>query len=266
MNISGLLGLLGALGLMFYGMIGNGDSIKNFVDIASISITVGGTLATLFFCFPLSIVAKAPKLLAMVFVPPKFKPKEQIERVVEYAKIARSKGLLALEDSANSCPDPFMKSSLMLIVDANDAEKVKNMLDDAISFTEERHGQARAFYERGAALAPAFGMLGTLVGLINMLASLDANPDNLGSGMATALITTFYGSILANVIFTPIASRLKALHEEEMLCMNIIVEGVLAIQSGANPRNIEEKLEFMLPKNAKNGKQSGGKSKAAQKE
>ncbi|HKM32198.1 MAG TPA: motility protein A [Oscillospiraceae bacterium] len=253
MNISGLIGLLAAVGLVIFGMLDGGEA-RNFLEPASIAITVGGTIGALLISIPWSVVKKTPKLIALAFFPPKYKPREKINLIVDYAKIARSKGLLALEDSANNCPDPFMKSSLMLIVDANDAEKVRKMLDDALDFTDERHSQNREFFDRGAQLAPAFGMLGTLIGLINMLADLDSNPDNLGQGMAVALITTFYGSFLANIIFSPVSSRLKALHEEEMLCMNITVEGVLAIQSGANPRNIEEKLEFMLSQKELNSK------------
>lgn len=181
--------------------------------------------------------------------PKKYDPKKYIDQIVEYAQVARSRGLLALEESANQCTDAFMKSALMMIVDANDPEKVRGMLDDTIMFMCERHEQGRAFFEKGVTIFPAFGMLGTLVGLINMLSSLDlSDPTSLTSGMATALITTFYGSLFANVIFAPLGMALKNSHEEELLCMQIIEEGVLAIAGGSNPRYIQEKLEFMLPK------------------
>ncbi|MGN1120582.1 MAG: motility protein A, partial [Oscillospiraceae bacterium] len=170
--------------------------------------------------------------------------------IVEYAQIARTRGLLALEESANQCTDPFMKSALMLIVDANEPEKVRAMLDDSIGFMVQRHELGRAFFERGVGLFPAFGMLGTLVGLINMLASMNESPDGLAIGMAQALITTFYGSLFANVIFAPLGMSLQNSHEDELLCMQIIEEGVLAIAAGSNPRYIQEKLEFMLPKSS----------------
>ena len=144
-----------------------------------------------------------------------------------------------------------MKSALMLIVDANDTAKVRGMLDDAISFMCDRHDAGRAFFERGVGIFPAFGMLGTLVGLVNMLNTMTDNPDGLAGGMATALITTFYGSLFANVIFSPIATSLANAHEDELLCMQIIEEGVLAIADGSNPRYIQEKLEFMLPASKK---------------
>ncbi|MBS7397153.1 MAG: MotA/TolQ/ExbB proton channel family protein [Ruminiclostridium sp.] len=134
----------------------------------------------------------------------------------------------------------------MLIVDANDLDKVRSMLDDAIDFMCERHEKGRLFFEKGVSIFPAFGMLGTLVGLVNMLKGMGEDSSNLSNGMATALITTFYGSLFANVIFAPIAASLKNSHEQELLCMQIIEEGVLSIAAGSNPRLIQEKLEFML--------------------
>ncbi len=257
MNYSGILGLISGIILILYGIVGaEGGRLGFFYDPASIAITLGGTLATLLISFPFSTFKKVPRLIAMVFKPKKYKPREHIDQIVEYCQIARSKGLLALEDSANNCEDPFMKSALMLIVDATDGEKVREMLDDALDFMSERHESAINFFDRGAALAPGFGMIGTLIGLINMLGTMDDNPDGLAAGMSVALVTTFYGSVLANLIFAPIASRLKALHDEELLCMQIIEEGVLAIQSGANPRNVREKLEFMLPKDDDKKKKS----------
>ena len=137
----------------------------------------------------------------------------------------------------------------MLIVDANDSAKVREMLEGSLSFMEERHEACQGFFAKGASLAPAFGMLGTLVGLVIMLQNLDGG--DLGPAMAVALITTFYGSLFANVIFTPLEAALKNAHSDEVLCMQIIIEGVMAIAEGSNPRMIKEKLEFILPKSAK---------------
>ena len=248
MNITGIIGFLAGIGLIVYGMIGGGDPLSGFIDIPSVAITVGGTFAAILISYPIKIIKNMPKMLGMYFKPKKYNPQEYVDQMVEYSKIARSKSLLALEDSANSCTDPFMKSSLMLIVDANDSDRVKSMLDDAIDFMCERHEESWSVWDRMAAVAPGFGMIGTLIGLINMLANLDGDPAALGAGMSTALITTYYGCIMAHLIAAPIANRLKALHGDELLCMQIIEEGALAIISGANPRYIQEKLEFMLPK------------------
>lgn len=255
MNITIIVGWVVCFGLVLFGIL-NGGNIGMFIDIPSVAITVGGTFGVLIAMFPLSTLKTIPKLLKIAILPPKYNPREYIDNLVEYAKIARSKGLLALEDSANKCSDPFMKQSLMLIVDANDPDKVRTMLEDAIDFTAERHAAGREFFAKGVSMAPAFGMLGTLVGLVIMLNNMNENPDGLGLAMATALITTFYGSLLANVIFSPLETTLKNANDSEVLCMQIVVEGVMSIAAGSNPRLIQEKLEFMLPKSQGKPKES----------
>ena len=259
MNLSLIIGWVLAFGMVVFGIVVdmakgtvNFGAFVNFVDVQSLAITVGGTIGCLFASFPMSYLKGIGKRFGLAIKPKKYDPNKYIADIVEYAQVARTRGLLALEESANQCTDPFMKSSLMLIVDANDPEKVRGMLDDTIMFMCERHENGRAFFEKGVAIFPAFGMLGTLVGLINMLASLDlSNPQALTGGMATALITTFYGSLFANVLMAPVGMALKNSHDDELLCMQIIEEGVLAIAGGSNPRYIQEKLEFMLPKSAK---------------
>lgn len=261
MNISIIIGMVIAFGMCIYGM---GSDVMLFVDFPSLAITLGGTMGVLVACFPLSVTLRVPKLFIMAFKQKKFDPYYYIDQIVEYAKIARSKGLLALEDSANQCTDPFLKQSLMLIVDANDAEKVRAMLEDSLDFMCERHDGGRAFFEKGLGSLPAFGMIGTLIGLIAMLDKLSSDPGGLGAGMAIALITTFYGSFFANCLFAPIASSLKNSHDAEVLCMMIVIEGVMAIQSGANPRFIQEKLEFMLPKKSEKDKKGKNNEKPEQ--
>ena len=137
----------------------------------------------------------------------------------------------------------------MLIVDANDSAKVREMLDSSLDFMDERHAAGREFFAKGVSMCPAFGMIGTLVGLVIMLNNMDGG--DLGKAMATALITTFYGSLFANVFFAPLETALKNAHDSEMLCMQIVVEGVMAIAAGSNPKMIQEKLEFMLPRSEK---------------
>lgn len=260
MNITIIIGWVLAFGLTVFGIM-NGGEFKNFVDIPSVAITLGGTLGGLIASFPLSTLKSIPVLMKIAFIPPKYNPQKYIDEICEYAKIARSQGILTLEDSANKAKDPFMKKSLLLLVDANDIEKVREMLEEGISFTDDRHAANRAFFEKGVALAPAFGMLGTLVGLVNMLAKMADNPDDLGSAMATALITTFYGSLLANVIFAPIDSALKTANDNEILCMQIICQGALAIAAGFNPALIREKLEFMIADKDIKGKETSSGEK-----
>lgn len=250
MNISGIIGLVLAFGLIVWGIMSGGE-ISGFIDPASIAIVVGGTVGAVIFNYPLSTLTKVPKMLKVAFLPHKYDPDTYISQMVEHCKTARMKGILALEEAANACPDPFIKTSLMLIVDANDSDKVQSMLDDSINFVCERHESNFALWAKASAVAPAMGMIGTLVGLINMLANLDpTNPDSaasLGGSMSTALVTTFYGCILAHLIFTPIGNLCKYNHNQEVLCLQIVEEGTLAIISGANPRYVEEKLRMMLP-------------------
>lgn len=255
MNITLIIGWVVSLGLVSYGIL-NGGSFDMFFEISSLAITLGGTLGVLIAMSPLSLLKTIPKLFKIAILPPKYDPQKYITEIVEYAKIARSKGLLALEDSANKCDDPFMKQSLMLIVDANDSSKVREMLESSLDFMEQRHAAGREFFAKGVSMCPAFGMLGTLVGLVIMLNNMSSG--DLGSAMAVALITTFYGSLFANVIFAPLETALKNAHDGEMLCMQIVIEGVMAIASGSNPRLIQEKLEFMLPKSQKSSNKADG--------
>ncbi len=258
MNISGIIGFLLAVGLIIWGIMTGGE-LSGFWDPPSVAIVLGGTIGAVVFNFPLSVLTKVPKMLKVAFFPKKYDPDKYITEMVDYCKTARMKGILALEESANACPDPFMKAALMLIVDANDSDKVQSMLDDSINFICERHENNYALWAKASGIAPALGMIGTLIGLINMLAGLDPSDPNsaatLGAGMSTALVTTFYGCILAHIIFTPIGNLCKYNHNQEVLCLQIIEEGTLAIISGANPRYVEEKLRMMLPSTHKPKKQ-----------
>ena len=169
--------------------------------------------------------------------------------------------IAALESKLEETKDPFLKNSMMLVVDAVEPEKVKQLLEKELDYLDERHAQDRAFYDKAAAYGPAFGMIGTLMGLINLMKKL-SDPDAIPPAMALALVTTFYGSVLANCIFTPISNKLRVRHEEEYLCKLIIAEGVESIQAGDNPTFIEEKLTQLIPgylmKKGSGGGKSGG--------
>jgi len=253
MNITIIVGWVVCWALVVFGIL-SGGQIPWFIDMPSVLITIGGSIAATAACYPGSVLKTVPKLLMMSILPKKYEPEKYITELVEYAGTARSKGLLALEESANKAEDPFVKQALMLIVDANDPDKVRAMLEDGINFMEARHANGRSFFEKAISMGPAFGMIGTLVGLVIMLRTMAENPDGLGDAMAVAIITTFYGSLLANVVFSPIEASLKQLNDAEVLCMQIVVEGVMAIAAGSNPRLIQEKLEFMLPRSASAGK------------
>lgn len=235
--------------------------ILDFYDLPSILITIGGTIAALMLSFPLKSFTKIGKHLKIVMLPTQYNPRAYVTKIVEFATSARIDGILSLERKLIDLDDSFLKNSLMLVVDSVDPQKVRQLLDTELDYLADRHAQDRKLYEKGSSFAPAFGMIGTLIGLVKMLAKMgELGSDGLGPAMSVALITTFYGTVLANLVFTPIANKLKVRHEEEYLCKTIIIEGVEAIQAGENPRYIEEKLLMLVPntgdKKAKNAKKS----------
>lgn len=281
MNVVYLIGIALALIFTVFGIIVNiginpgqspmftfdfaPKSLWNFLDVSSILIVIGGTLAVVIACYP-KLAKSFPKHIKIMLRAQAFDPAVYVDQLVELAQIARKNGLLALEEKANEQPDPFFKQAIMLIVDANDPDRVRSILENDIEQTSARHQEVVAMYERGSNAAPAFGMIGTLIGLINMLKGLDgADMDSLGPNMSVALITTFYGSFLAHVIFNPIAANLTARDEEEVLCRQIIVEGIMAIQSGENPKFLRERLmTFMNQKSREEGardENGGGRRK-----
>lgn len=243
MDLTTLLGI--ALG---FGLILNGISfakIGNFIDIPSMVIVIGGTLSATLSSYPFSILKDIPKHFTILFRGKSFDVPKLIDQLVDLATVARSSGLLALEDKAAEIKDPFFKQSVLMIVDANDPEKVRLLLERELENVMVRHDQAAGLYEKAASFAPSFGMIGTLIGLINMLKGLDLSgggSSSIGQDMSVALITTFYGCILANVIFNPIAKKLRIRQDEEELFCSTIIEGIIAIQAGENPKYLREHL------------------------
>jgi len=243
MDLATILGIVSGFGLITFG-IGLGN-IGNFISLSSVAITIGGTIAALVASTPGDVLKGVGKHLKIALSANKYDPKQYIETLVDLAQSARKHGLLSLESRAMELEEPFLKDSVLLIVDAYDSDKVKQMLEQELKFLDERHAKCFKLYERGAGFCPAFGMIGTLIGLINMLKDLNIDSgggSGIGQGMSLALVTTFYGSIFANLFFSPISNKLKARHADEMVCKQIIVEGVLSIQSGENPKFIREKL------------------------
>ena len=237
--------------------IGN---LWNFFDAASIFIVIGCTLAIVVASFPPSTLGSIPKHFGIMLNSGRFNPINYIDQLVDLAQTARKNGLLALESKANEQEDPFFKMAIMLIVDANDPDKVRAILENDIECMSSRHEDSAALYDKASSVAPAFGMVGTLVGLINMLRSMDmeSGGGDLGGSMSTALVTTLYGCILAHMIFGPIGNNLRIRDGEEVLCKQIIVEGIMSIQSGENPKALREKLLTYIPQGMRDSAGGGG--------
>ncbi len=267
MDISTILGIIIGVVLIVQA-IGLG-SIGNFIDPDSILITVGGTVAAIIASFPLKTLATMGRHMAILFKGNAFKPEDVITKLVDLAQIARKDGLLALEEQSKDIKDPFFKRGILLVIDAMETEKVRSLLEEEIAAMDARHDAGAGIYERGGSVAPAFGMIGTLVGLINMLKSMDlseGSSSSLGTNMATAMVTTFYGCILANLIFNPIAKKLRIRNDEEILYRQIIVEGVISILGGDNPKSLREKLVSYLSQKRQDKYMNGGGKKGGSEE
>ncbi len=250
MDIATLAGIIAGISFIVAGILMSGE-LGNFYDTSSIMITLGGTFAATLISYPIKSIIGILRVSKHLFFTRARQPNEIIRQIIELANIARKEGLLALEEAAYNLEDPFLQKGILLIVDGTDPELVRNIMETELTFMEERHSQGQAIFETMASLAPAFGMIGTLIGLINMLRMLD-DPSSIGPNMAVALVTTFYGSILANLFFTPTANKLKYRSAQEMLYKEIMLEGILSIQAGENPRIIEEKLKaFLSPQERK---------------
>lgn len=247
MDIATLAGIIAGIAFIVTGILLNGE-LATFYDLPSIAIVLGGTIASSFIAYPLEAILSVFKASKNLFFVNEDNPNDIIDKLIELANIARREGLLALEEAVQDEDDDFLQKGILLIVDGTDPELVKNILETELNFIEERHAQGQGVFKTMGAFAPAYGMIGTLIGLINMLKTLD-KPDTIGPSMSTALVTTFYGTLLANLLFLPTAEKLKYKSDQEILYKEIILEGILSIQAGENPRIIEEKLKaFLSPK------------------
>lgn len=245
MDIGLVAGIVAGLGLVLFGIVAGGAGIGDFIDPASILIVIGGGIAATFVQMPLSQMLGLAGVFQKALKNPEFNTGQIIDKVIELANVARREGLLALEEAVDEVNDEFLKKGVMLIVDGTDPEMVKSILETELSNMIDRHASGRETFEVLGSLMPAFGMIGTLVGLVAMLNALD-DPSAIGPKMAVALLTTFYGSLFANLIWIPIAGKLKIKSNEEALVKQVMIEGLLSIQAGENPRIIEEKLKAFL--------------------
>ncbi|MBQ9413381.1 MAG: MotA/TolQ/ExbB proton channel family protein [Oscillospiraceae bacterium] len=264
MNIFYIIGLVLSIVFILLGMLGfpaiDMNKLMNFVDGPSAMIVVGCTIGVLVASVPFSTLKSLPKHFGIVMNTKRFQPDTYIDQLTELANRARRDGLLSLEGAAAEQTDPFFKQAIMLLVDGTDGDRVREILVNDIEQMSARHDAGAAMYEKGSALAPAFGMVGTLCGLINMCKGLnmDDGSSNIGNDMGVAMITTLYGCIVAHMIFGPLASHLRAQDEEECLCKMIIVEGVTGIQAGENPKFLRERLLTFVSQKKRAAAGSGG--------
>ena len=248
MDFATIIGLVVGLGLMIFGIVTGDDgfaALMNFLHGQSALITFGGAFGATLVSNSLGDFVNGIKGLKMALRQTKHDQTEVIKKIIELSNVARKEGLLALEDAASDLDDAFMKKGIFLIVDGTEPDLVRAILETELTCIEDRHKKVSSFWETLAAMGPAWGMIGTLIGLINMLKHLE-DVSTVGPNMSTALITTFYGSLLANWLAIPVATKLKANNAEEVTVKEVVIEGLLSIQAGENPRVIEEKLKSFL--------------------
>jgi chemotaxis protein MotA len=245
MDFMTLFGLIGALALLIWAIL-LGAPLILFYDFPSVVMVCGGAACVTIMSYRPSDLKQFAKVAmrSILFKLPT--PQQEIERIITYANLARKQGLLALEAKLQEVDDKFFAKGIQLVIDGFAADTVRDIMDLEHSFQQQRHASGKKMLETVATFAPAFGMIGTLVGLVQMLANM-SDPSSIGAGMAVALLTTFYGAVIANVICLPMAQKLDLRAKEEALLRSLMIEGIVAIQSGEKPQLIKEKLKGFLP-------------------
>ncbi len=250
MDIATLVGIISAFGLVIFAIV-LGGGLDLFINIPSLMIVVGGTLGATMINYPLKDVLGAIGIVKNVFFTRSMPMDKITAQLVEFANKARREGILALEADANDIDDTFLKTGVHLSIDGLEPQMIQDILDTEIDNLKERHTLGAEIFTTMGTFAPALGMIGTLIGLVQMLQTMN-DPEKVGPAMALALLTTFYGSVLANLVFLPIAGKLRTRSKEESLAKEMIIEGVVALTRGDNPRILEQKmLAFIAPKERK---------------
>jgi len=250
MDLSTVIGLVISLGLCAAAIVTGGSPLV-FVSIPSMLIVFGGTIGATMVQYPLDKVLATVSILKKTFFSSLDSPSDIIEQFMDYANRARREGILSLEPVIKQLDDMYLRKGLQLTVDGLEPQTIQEVLETEIAYQEERHELGAEIAATLGMYAPAMGMIGTVIGLVQMLQTMD-DPSTIGPAMAVALITTFYGAVLANLIFNPMAGKLKARSKEEALLKEMVMQGILSISKGENPRIIEEKLSsFLAPKDRK---------------
>jgi chemotaxis protein MotA len=246
-DVATIIGIIGGFGLVIIAMV-SGGGIGWFVDGPSAMIVFGGTFGAVLINYPMSDLLGVIKVAKNAFRGNSQQAEALINQLVDMSKISRREGLISLQKMTDDNQDPFLAKAINLVVDGVDPMHVQEILETELDFLGERHRLGAEIFTTMGNFAPAMGLVGTLIGLVQMLKQMN-NPGTIGPAMAVALITTFYGVILANLVFLPIAGKLKTRSSQEILLKQLIINGILSIQSGDNPRVLEQKLQsYVAPR------------------
>ncbi|ROR01879.1 flagellar motor protein [Desulfosoma caldarium] len=249
MDIATLVGIVSAFALVLSAII-MGGGLGMFINIPSMLIVVGGTIGATMVNYPLRDVLSVIKVVKNVFFTKVWSTQEVVDRFVEFANKSRREGILALESEVPSLTDPFLVKGLQLTIDGMEPEAIRDILETEIEYLEERHKSGAEILTTMATFFPAMGMIGTLIGLVQMLRTM-SDPSTIGPSMAVALLTTFYGAVAANLVCLPMAGKLKKRSQEEALVKEMIISGIVSVANGENPRVIEQKLHSFVPPSAR---------------
>jgi len=245
MDIATIVGILSATGLVL-GAIFMGSGLNVFINVPSLCIVVGGTIGVTLIAYPLKDFLSVIKVVQKALFTKTISATELISKFTSFANKTRKEGILALESEIKEVKDEFLKKGVQLSIDGLEPQQIQNILDTEIDFVRDRHKLGADIFTSMGTFAPAMGMIGTLIGLVQMLQSMD-DPSTIGPAMAVALLTTFYGSLMANICCMPIAGKLKTRSKEEMLTKEMTIQGIISLSNGDNPRILEQKLLAFLP-------------------
>ena len=245
MDLTTIIGVIAGFAVIILGIAASGDPIS-FIDRASMMIVFGGTTSAVIIAYPMQELVGVISVVRKTVFSKTMPIAETIATLVSFAERARREGILALERHMEEIEDDFLSKGIQLAVDGTEPELMRSILTTELDYLEKRHTSGQSILGTCGALSPAFGMIGTLIGLVMMLQTMQ-DPSTIGPKMAVALITTFYGALLANLVFIPLTSKLKRRSEEEVLMKELMIEGILSIQSGDNPRIVEQKLTSFIP-------------------
>lgn len=247
MDIATILGIISAFGLVLIAIF-MGGGVQLFINIPALMIVVGGTLGATMINYPLKDVFGVFNVVKKALFTKNIPVDELIKRFIKFANKSRKEGILALEGEIKDVTDDFLKKGVQLSIDGLEPQEIRDVLETEIDFIRSRHQLGAEIFATMGAFAPALGMIGTLIGLVQMLQTMD-DPSSIGPSMAVALLTTFYGSIMANIVCLPISGKLRTRSKEEVLTKDLSVQGIIALANGDNPRILEQKLLAFLPPN-----------------
>ncbi|RLB83797.1 MAG: motility protein A [Deltaproteobacteria bacterium] len=247
MDIATVLGIVSAFGLVIMAIF-MGGGIKLFINVPSLMIVIGGTMGATMINYPLKEVLSVFQIVRNAFFKKGMSGKDIIKQFIDFSTKARREGILSLESDIKKVDEDFIKKGIQLSIDGLEPQAIREILETEIMFIQDRHRKGAEIFTTMGTFSPALGMVGTLIGLVQMLQTL-SDPNSIGPAMAVALLTTFYGSIMANIVCLPIAGKLRTRSSEELMLKDMIIEGVICLSNGENPRIVEQKLVVFLPPN-----------------